>query len=174
MTDDTLFFEDLAVGSEWTSPKRLITEEEIHQFAELTGDRDPLHVDPVFAAATPYRRNIAHGLLGLSFLAGLSSHYPRVRTIAFVGLRDWQFVRPIYPGDSIHAVTRVQALNPHGRKNGEVIWERQLINQNGFIVQHGCFVTLVSRREVLRVDSPHSLTAPAQTPSPSGSPSPRS
>ncbi len=155
MPTDMLFFEDLQEGKEWVSPSRIVTQEEVMLFADLTGDHDPLHVDAEFAAATPYRQTIAHGLLGLSFMAGLSSHHPRVRTSAFVGLRDWSFDKPIFMGDAIQAVTRVQALSNHGRKHGEVIWDRKLINQDGHVVQHGTLVTLVARRAVLRTDPAH-------------------
>jgi acyl dehydratase len=112
----------------------------------LTGDQDPLHVDPVFAANGPFGRPIAHGLLGISFLAGLSSQAPSVQTSAFVSIRSWSFTKPVYSGDRVHVITEVLDLKPHGRRHGEVHWYRQLINQDGQKVQEGILVTLVSRR----------------------------
>lgn len=141
-----LGFEDLQLGDSWISASRIVTEDDIQQFADLTGDRDPLHVDPVFAADGPFGKPIAHGLLGISFLAGLSSVAPRVLTSAFVSIRSWSFAKPVYIGDRVHVSTEVLDLKPHGRRHGEVHWHRKLINQDGQTVQEGIFVTLVSRK----------------------------
>ncbi len=141
-----LGFEDLKLGDRWISHERMILEEDIQQFADLTGDQDPLHTDPVFAANGPFGKPVAHGLLGVSFLAGLSSQAPSVQTSAFVAIRTWSFTKPVYAGDQVHVVTEVLDLRPHGRRHGEVHWYRQLVNQHGHIVQEGILVTLVSRR----------------------------
>ncbi len=49
----------------------------------MTGDYDPLHTDHEFAAKSHYGKPIAHGLLGLSLMAGLSSTTPRLRNFGF-------------------------------------------------------------------------------------------
>ncbi len=141
-----LGFEDLQLGDRWVSMERVVQEADIQQFADLTGDRDPLHTDPVYAANGPFGKPIAHGLLGISFLAGLSSNAPSVRTNAFVSIRSWDFSRPVYAGDRVHVVTEVIDLRPQGRRRGEVHWYRQLVNQDGLKVQEGIFITLVARR----------------------------
>ena len=141
-----LGFEELQLGDSWLSASRIITEDDIQQFADLTGDRDPLHTDPVFAADGPFGKPIAHGLLGISFLAGLSSVAPRVLTSAFVSIRSWSFTKPVYIGDRVHVSTEILDLKAHGRRHGEVHWHRKLINQDGQTVQEGIFVTLVSRK----------------------------
>ena len=81
---EPLYFENIAVGETWTSLGRTITEADVVNFAGMTGDYDPLHVDHEFARQTPFGKPIAHGLLGLSLVAGLSSHFPCVKTIAFM------------------------------------------------------------------------------------------
>ncbi len=143
------YFEDLLPGQIWTSPARTITEADIVNFAGMTGDFDPLHVDHAFAAETPYRKPIAHGLLGLSLMAGLSSTSPRVRTAAFVRIDNWQFHLPIYIGDTIHVVTEVESSRPCGRRTGEVVWIRKVINQRGDCVQSGRLTTLVSSARLI-------------------------
>jgi acyl dehydratase len=140
-----LLFEELSLNDTWDSPGRTITETDLVQFACLTGDFDPLHMDHEHCKETPYGRPIAHGLLGLSYLAGLSSQYPRMKTTAFTRIERWQFLKPIYVGDTIHVRTEVIGLQEHGRRHGEVTWKRQLINQRSEVTQEGVFVTLVAR-----------------------------
>jgi acyl dehydratase len=154
---ECLYLEDLAVGASWNSPARTITETDIVSFAGMTGDFDPLHMDHEYARQTPYGKPIAHGLLGLSVLAGLSSTSPRVRTLALVKISDWQFQRPVFVGDTVHAVTQVEQIVPHGRRSGEVVWFRKLVNQRGECVQSGRLVTLVSSHAFL--PRSHPMTA---------------
>lgn len=153
-----LYFEELQVGDRFTSPSRTITETDIVQFADMTGDFNPLHVDHEFAKNTPFKRVIAHGLLGLSWVAGLGSHHPHMSTEAFLGIEQWEFTRPAYIGDHVHVVTTVLALEPSGRKRGRVTWQRELINQKDEIVQRGRFITLVKLKQqaLHRVDAPTS------------------
>ena len=146
----TLYFDDLDVGDSWQSPRRTITHEEVFQFAELTGDFNPLHLDEEFAKETPFRQPIAHGLLGLSYVAGLGSQDPLLETVAFLGIRDWKFLQPIYFGDEVHVVSEVAELASVGRKRGRVLLKRSLLNQDGLLVQQGHFETLVARRSIVR------------------------
>ena len=141
-----LFFDDLTLDDRWVSPARRVTEADVAQFAHLTGDFDPLHVDKEFAKGTPFRQPIAHGLLGLSLVAGIGSESPNVETVAFLGLSDWSFRRPIYFGDTLHVLTTVVALQPSGRRRGQVTWHRQLMNQDDQIVQDGTFLSLIACR----------------------------
>jgi acyl dehydratase len=141
-----LFYEDFRVGDSWLSPCHIVTREDVSEFAQLTGDFNPLHLDDGFASESPFRRPIAHGLLGLSFAAGLSSESPAVHTIAFLGISDWSFIQPIYFGDRVHVVTEVVAAEPHGRKRGRIVWRKKLVNQNDETVQQGIFETLVACR----------------------------
>lgn len=155
-----LCFEELQVGDSWTSNSQTILQSHIQQFADLTGDHDRLHVDEEFASSGPFGRTVAHGMLGMSVLAGLSSTAPLVQTAALVDVQNWNFCKPIFPGDAVYAVTEVVGLKPHGRRHGQVSWYRKLINQKGEKVQEGTLVTLVMRRVPLstrpvRADSPH-------------------
>jgi acyl dehydratase len=145
-----LHFDNLAVGDRWVSPVREITEADVVQFADLTGDYNPLHMDEEFARHSPFRRPIAHGLLGLAVVAGLGSESPLVDTVALLGVRDWEFLKPVYFGDQVHVVTEVVDLRPNGRRCGRVVLQRSLINQDGLIVQRGTFESLVARSSVKR------------------------
>lgn len=158
---DLLCYDDLRLGDRWISPTRIVTEADVNQFADLTGDHDRLHTDSEFAMKTPFRRPIAHGLLGLSLVAGLSSKSPAMDTVAFVGVTNWNFLRPVFFGDRVHVVTEVVELAPHGRKRGKVIWKRSLVNQDGLVTQEGNLETLVSCRVATKtaVAEPNKLKA---------------
>lgn len=149
-----LFFENLAVGDRWQSRARTITETDVVNFAGITGDYDPLHVDHEYARQSPFGKPIAHGILGLAFVAGLGSNFPAVNSIAFVGIRNWEFLKPAFIGDTVHAVNEIVKLTDKGRKRGLVTWHRQLINQNAEVIQQGIFETLVAKstERIARVD----------------------
>ena len=144
MGDDALYFDDLDVGREWLSAARVVAAEDVGGFADLTGDRNPVHLDPAFARTTPFRRCIAHGLLGLALAGGLTTESPRVRAVAFVGLREWHFRSPIFPGDAIRVASRVLEKELQGRgRRGSVVWQVRVLNQDGKVVQEGVTVTLI-------------------------------
>lgn len=143
-----LHFEDLQVGQRWLSPPRTVTSDDVTDFADLTGDHTPLHgaSDESGEPISPYRRPVAHGLLGLSVMAGLSSEHPRVQTLALVSLGGWDFRNPIYFGDTVHVETEIVAIEPHGRRAGRVTWFRRLLGSRGQVLQEGSLVTLVAAR----------------------------
>jgi acyl dehydratase len=168
-----LTFEDLSIGDRWQSEPRTIEIRDIEQFAQLTGDHDRLHTDEEFASQGPFGKPVAHGMLGMSILAGLSSTAPLVQTAALIEVRNWSFCKPIFPGDTVRAVTEVVDLKSHGRRHGQVHWYRQLLNQNGEKVQEGTLVTLVMRGKPLstrpvRTDSAHGDLITRAVPAPVG------
>jgi acyl dehydratase len=138
-----LCYDDVAVGDQWRSPPRTVQESDVRAFADLTGDRNPLHLDEEFARQTPFGRPIVHGLLGMSLVAGLGSHSPCLDTAVFVRVVDWRFARPLYAGDTVYVQTTVVNKSPPGRRRGLVTWKRQLINQHDEVVQEGTTETWV-------------------------------
>jgi acyl dehydratase len=147
MSNEPLYYDDVQVGDTWKSGARTVTETDVVMFAGLTGDFNPLHVDDEFARETFYGQRIAHGLYGTALVAGLGSHSPLMRTEAFVAIRDWNFLKPIFLGDTVHVHTEVLEKRESGRRRGTVVWKRQLINQKGETVQSGMFESVVSRRK---------------------------
>jgi acyl dehydratase len=150
-TASHLFFDDVAPGQEWESLGRTVTEADIVNFAGLSGDFNPIHMDHHFAQSTAFRRPIAHGLLVFAIGSGLSIHYPLMRTLAFLGIRDWQFKGPVFIGDTIRARSRVVSKQARARgRRAEVVWQRTLVNQDGKVVQEGVTVTLVEGRAAVQ------------------------
>jgi 3-hydroxybutyryl-CoA dehydratase len=140
-------FDDLSVGDEWESPRRTVTETDVVIFAGLSGDFNPLHVDHNSSQRGPFGRPVAHGLLGMAIATGLITQAPRVDTMAFLAILEWRFLRPIAFGDTIHAISKVESLEPqvNGRR-GLVTWQRRVFNQDGILVQEGRTQTLVRAR----------------------------
>jgi 3-hydroxybutyryl-CoA dehydratase len=148
-TNAHLFFDDLEVGQEWDSLGRTVTETDIVNFAGISGDFNPIHVNHHYASNTPFRKPIAHGMLILSVASGLALHSPPVRTLAILGIREWHFRDPVYPGDTIRLRGRVLEKHARGRgRRGEVVWARTIFNQDDKVVQEGVLVTLVEARRL--------------------------
>jgi 3-hydroxybutyryl-CoA dehydratase len=154
-TAQHLYLDDVEVGQEWESLGRTVTETDIVNFAGLSGDFNPIHLDHEFARTTPFRRPIAHGLLVLSMVSGLGVSSPPMRTLAFVELRDWRFKEPVFIGDTIRLRSRIveKEVRARGRR-GIITWHRQVINQEGRVVQEGVTQTIVEGRAPRREVSP--------------------
>jgi acyl dehydratase len=156
----SVFFVDLAVGDEWESPSRTVTEADVTAFAGLSGDFNPLHVDHEAARRGPFGKPVAHGLLGLAIVSGLASHSPLVQTLAFLEIKEWKFLRPILLGDTIQVISRVDGLVPRSRgRRGLVTWSRRLVDQQGRTLQEGLTQTLVRGRA--SIPRPDEVNAPS-------------
>jgi acyl dehydratase len=145
----SLFFEDVEVGMRFESPARTITEADLVNFAGVSGDFNPLHTDEAFAATTPYGRRIAHGMLALSVVTGLRQRMGVFdgTLLGFLEIRSWKFRRPVFPGDTIRAVTSVAELRETSKPDrGVMIQGIEVLNQEDEVVQDGEFVTLLRRR----------------------------
>ncbi len=141
---DVLSFHDLIVGDEWESHGRTVTETDVVLFAGLSGDYNPHHCNHEISKNGPFGRPVAHGILGLAIATGLSSHAPRVDTMALVAILEWRFLLPIVFGDTIRVISRIEALESQARgRRGIVTWHRRILNQNAQVVQEGRSQTLV-------------------------------
>ena len=146
-TANHLYFDDVAVGQEWESQGRTVTETDIVNFAGISGDFNPIHMDHVFAATTMFRRPIAHGSLTLAMGTGLAIMAPPMRTLAFLSMKEWNFREPVFIGDTIHMKTKILDKEERARgRRGVITWQRQIVNQNDKIVQDGVTLTLVEGR----------------------------
>lgn len=130
------YFEDYRVGEVFVSPGRTITETDIVLFSAFTGDWHPLHTDVEYAAKTPFKGRIAHGMLGLvvgtALLLRLGPHVVLPKSfIAFYGMDGVRFTAPIKIGDTIHCEMTVTALSEKDTKRGVVEAQSTIKNQRG-------------------------------------------
>jgi acyl dehydratase len=142
-----MFFEDLEVGQEFTSPGRTVTEADIVLFAGLSGDYNVLHTDAEHMKASIFGERIAHGLLGLGIEQGLASRGEPTAAHGLLSGLKWKFRGPIKIGDTVHVLSRIAAKRdgPDAAR-GIVTVERRLLNQRGEIVQEGETEHLMERR----------------------------
>lgn len=105
-TTPPLTWADVHVGSE-ASIERTISADDIERFASLTGDRNPIHLDPDFARQTQFGRPIAHGMLSGSFISTLIGMALPGPGALWTGL-SLQFLRPVFAGDAIRVTARVR------------------------------------------------------------------
>ncbi len=128
------YFEDFSVGEKFVSQGRTITEALVTNFAALTGDWTPLHVDAEFARTTYYGERIAHGMLilavghTLGFMLGRHMLAPK-SFIAFYGLDQVRFTGPVMIGDTIRQASEVIEMTPKDEQTGIITFSRRIINQ---------------------------------------------
>jgi acyl dehydratase len=142
-----LFFEEFAVKDTFYSDKRLITEEDVQDFANLSEDHNRIHTDEEYAKASIFGERIAHGLLGLSIVSGLAARlgFSHDTVIALRSI-DWKFKLPIKLGDEIRGIFTVSDKRELPKeKSGLVIFDVKVINQKDQIVQTGRWVMIIKR-----------------------------
>ncbi|MEP6342844.1 MAG: MaoC family dehydratase [Maricaulaceae bacterium] len=116
MTNNVKYYlEDLEVGMKATTSME-ITGEKIDIFAELTGDKNPIHVDEEFAKTTMFGQRIAHGALSASLISAVLGNDLPGPGAVFVEL-NLRFRRPAFIGDEVIAVAEVAEIN---ERNGRV------------------------------------------------------
>jgi acyl dehydratase len=141
------YWDDAKVGDEAVTPSVTVTGAMIDAYAELTGDRTPIHVDEEFARKSHFGTRVAHGLLGLSIADGLKCQ-AEYRFLPGMSLGwTWDFKLPIKIGDTLHVRFRVATMRPTKRPGwGIVTLPSELINQHGEVVQLGEHKLMIPRR----------------------------
>jgi acyl dehydratase len=140
--------EDIEPGDELASQSRTITARDIDAFVELTGDDNPLHLDPAAVGeASPYDAPIAHGLLVTSISSGQPTEGDD--WVPGVYLEETRrFIAPVFVGDAIRTVSTVTEvrLSRSRPDRGVVTMRVRVLNQRDEVVQEGIDVVLVAAR----------------------------
>ncbi len=99
------------VGQQFTSI-RIFTQDDFNRFAALSGDDNPIHVDPEFSARTKFGKTVAHGMLLYGTICGvLSQHVPTAEQLK----QDLRFPSPTYVGEEITIQLVVKDVNADER-----------------------------------------------------------
>ncbi|MEE8296453.1 MAG: MaoC family dehydratase [Hyphomicrobium sp.] len=109
-----VFFEDLSVGQE-ASLSNTVSEANIVAFAEISGDRNPVHLDADYAATTMFKERIAHGMLSAAYISavfGMKLPGPG----AIYMSQTLKFKAPIKIGDTVVTTVKVAELMPEKRR----------------------------------------------------------
>jgi 3-hydroxybutyryl-CoA dehydratase len=106
----TLFFEDLAVGMS-ESLTKTVASSDVVGFAQLTGDRNPIHLSEHFAARTSFGKRIAHGLYTASLISAvLGTRLPGPGAVYIS--QTLNFRAPVKIGDTVDVTVTVAELVP--------------------------------------------------------------
>jgi acyl dehydratase len=146
-----LYYEQFNVGDSFRSQARTVTETDVVTFAGLSGDFNPLHTDATFAAETPIGERIAHGMLIASIATGMAN-WTGIFEGTTVALMEQviRYTGMVKFGDTIYLQLTVSETKPTSKSNrGIVLFETQIINQDGKAVIEGTW-TLMMRREELK------------------------
>ncbi|HKB11591.1 MAG TPA: MaoC family dehydratase [Vicinamibacterales bacterium] len=121
--------QEIAVG-DWTT----VSQAQIDQFAEATGDRQWIHVDAARAAAeSPFKTTIAHGFLTLSLLSSFLREaiaFTGVRMALNYGLNKVRFVSPVQSGSRVRARIVAGAFEEVGGGAIQITWNVTIERQS--------------------------------------------
>ncbi len=110
LTLRTLYFEDLSVGMT-EHMKKTVSSSDVVGFAEITGDRNPIHLSEHFAAKTPFGTRIAHGLYTAGLISAvLGTRLPGPGAIYIS--QTLNFRAPVKIGDTVEVTVSVTELIP--------------------------------------------------------------
>jgi acyl dehydratase len=143
-----LYFEEFRVGASYRTATHTVTAAEIEEFARLTGDDNPLHLDAELARGAGFDDVIAHGLLVQSLAIGLIADLGimRATTIALLSSQA-RFVAPTVAGDVIHVDLRITRKRRARDGRRGVLWRRaDVVNHRGQVVLESRFVNLMRAR----------------------------
>lgn len=126
---------ELKVGMNLPDIKRVVTQENINQYAAASGDFNPIHIDEEFARKTPLGGTIAHGMLVLAYISQLMTDAFGRRWVDG-GKLSVRFKAPAYPGDILTIsgkISKIEKIDDQTLVKCEVL----CTNQNGETVITG-------------------------------------
>ena len=132
-----LYLDDFEIGRCYESAGRTITEADVVNFAGLSGDFNPLHMDEEFGKSNLFGKRIAHGALGSAISTGLSNQTGLFEgtTIAFLEFTT-KYTAPLCIGDTIHLeMVPVECIPSRKPERGILKINANLINQDGCVIQ---------------------------------------
>lgn len=129
---------DLKIGDSFSTTKQ-ITDAVVRQFAELSGDFNPIHLDEEFAAKTQFKKRIAHGMISGALISAVLGYEFKERKVVYLS-QTLKFTAPVFLDDTVTATATVTNI-----REGKPIVTLETIctNQNGETVVKGEAVVMV-------------------------------
>lgn len=150
------YFDDLFVGETLVTAKHTVSEADIHNFANVSGDNFYAHMDETALEGTPFTRRVAHGYFVLSKAAGLFVDAKKGPVLLNYGLDECRFTKPVYPGMTIGVKLTVkekieQESDPSREgvaaiPRGIVKWLVDVYDETGETVAVATILTMVRKR----------------------------
>ncbi len=147
------YYEDLSIGDQIITEKRLITTEDINQFADLSGDHFYAHLNSTDFTGTMFEKQVAHGYLLMSMAAGLFvDSYEKNPVLLNYGIDELRFTKPVYPGSEMHIrftckeKIRQEKKEPTDIDKGIVKWMVEMIDETNELVGIATILTMVARK----------------------------
>jgi oxepin-CoA hydrolase/3-oxo-5,6-dehydrosuberyl-CoA semialdehyde dehydrogenase len=147
------YFEELQVGDQIVTGKRLITSEDIDRFAELSGDHFYAHLQDTDFTNTMFDKQVAHGYFIMSAAAGLFvDSYEKNPVLLNYGIDELRFTKPVYAGAEIHIRFTCKEKIPQDKKDdseipkGIVKWLVEIIDETNEQAGIATILTMVKRK----------------------------
>ena len=149
------YFEDLEIGETLITAKHTVTEADITNFANVSGDNFYAHTDATALEGTPFTGRVAHGYFILSKAAGLFVEAKKGTVLLNYGLDECRFTKPVYPGMTIGVRFTCKEKIDTEKKTEEdvpkgiVKWLVDVYDETGETVALATILTMVRKRDLV-------------------------
>lgn len=146
------YFEDLFIGETLITAKHTVTEADITNFANVSGDNFYAHVDATSLEGTIFEQRVAHGYFVLSKAAGLFVDAKKGPVLLNYGIDECRFTKPVYPGTTIGVKLTVkektaqEKRSPEDIAKGIVRWLVEVYDETNETVAIATILTMVKMR----------------------------
>ncbi|MBX2931556.1 MAG: phenylacetic acid degradation bifunctional protein PaaZ [Chitinophagaceae bacterium] len=149
----TKYFEELNIGDQLITERRLITSEDIDKFADLSGDHFYAHIADTDFSGTMFEQQVAHGYFIMSAAAGLFVEgYKKNPVLLNYGIDELRFTKPVYPGTEIYIRFTCKEKIAQDKKDendipkGIVKWLVEMIDDTDELTGIATILTMVARK----------------------------
>ena len=148
------YFEELQIGEQLITQKKIITTEDINRFADLSGDHFYAHLTNTDFAGTMFEQQVAHGYFIMSIAAGLFvDSYEKNPVLLNYGIDELRFTKPVYPGAAIYVKFTCKEKIPQEQREttdiprGIVKWLVEILDDANEQVGIATILTMVAKKD---------------------------
>ncbi len=156
------YFEELVIGDQIVTEKRLITSDDIDKFADLSGDHFYAHIKTTDFNGTMFEQQVAHGYFIMSIAAGLFvDSYEKNPVLLNYGIDELRFTKPVYPGAEVYIRFTCKEKLPNDKRviekpedfkrgddidKGIVKWLVEFLDETNEITGVATILTMVAKK----------------------------